>query len=111
LTSDHTRVAEMLYKGEITKEQAKHHPHRNRVRRSIGLRPNVEPDVQAFVLEPQDSLVLCSDGLWNMVEDNIIGEVVSSEAEPFDVCRDLVDKALAHGGRDNITVVFVDVKS
>jgi protein phosphatase len=107
LTRDHTLVAELVTAGTLTPEQAAHHQMRNVVLNSVGGGNSaVKPDVHKHLLEPEDALLLCTDGLTGMVSDEQIAAVLARGASPEDTCRALVDEANARGGHDNITVVM-----
>jgi len=108
LTEDHSVIGILLRGGEITAEEAEHHPARGRVSRYIGMEAEVYPDVQWHRAEAGDRLLLCTDGLTGMVSDSAIGEVLSEFPDPERACRALVDAANASGGKDNITALIVD---
>jgi protein phosphatase len=106
LTEDHTVVAEMVGRGEISAEQARHHPHRHVVTNVLGGgHAGVHVAVQRVSVEPGDMLLLCSDGLTDMLDDHRIAEILAAEAEPEAACRQLVAQANEAGGQDNITAV------
>jgi protein phosphatase len=107
LTSDHSLVARLVDIGQITPEQARTHPQKNLLYRSIGTDPSVEVDTFAEQLEPGDILLLCSDGLVNHVRDEEIAEMVLEQPNPNRACEQLVALANQRGGRDNISVVIV----
>jgi protein phosphatase len=109
LTEDHSLVAELEREGRITAAEARVHPQRNIVTRVLGNEPEVEVD--AFPLDPftGDRLLLCSDGLFNEVDERDIVHVLAHEHEPVAAAGALVDLANRAGGRDNITVVVIDV--
>ena len=111
LSRDHTLVARLVEQGIITPEQARYHPQRNVIRQAVGVAdPSepLEPDIETFPLQAGDLYLLCSDGLTDMVDDAEI-EAVLREEPPTRAAWRLVDRALANGGRDNITVVLVRV--
>jgi protein phosphatase len=110
LTSDHSLVARLVDIGQITAEQARTHPQRNLLYRSIGTDPSVEVDTFAEQLEPGDILLLCSDGLVNHVSDEEIARSVIEQSDPDRACAHLVALANERGGRDNISVVIVRVE-
>ncbi len=93
--------------GQITEDDIYSHPHRNAILRSLGERPNVETDLFPLRLNPGDALFLCSDGLWEMVRNPRIAEVVTTIDDPQAASDLLVKEANANGGEDNITVVLV----
>ena len=111
LTSDHSLVARLVDIGQITAEQARTHPQRNLLYRSIGTDPSVEVDTFSEQLEPGDILLLCSDGLVNHVTDEEIARSVLEQSDPNRACEQLVALANERGGRDNISVVIVRVES
>jgi protein phosphatase len=109
LTSDHSLVARLVDIGQITPEQARTHPQRNLLYRSIGTDPAVEVDTLSEQLEPGDVVLLCSDGLYNHVRDEEIAQI-ALESDPDRACERLVALANERGGRDNISVVIVRVE-
>jgi len=109
LTRDHSLVATLVEEGEITEEQARHHPQRNIITKALGLEPQVEVDLTAVKIEPGDVFLLASDGLTGLVTDDRIAEVLASGGEPAEQTRRLVDMALEGGGTDNISVVIVRI--
>ena len=108
ITEDHSVVAELLAGGMITEDEARFHPQRNLVTRSLGLAPSIEADVETFDLEPGDRVLLCSDGLTNMVDDDNIAGLLG-EGTPDEAVWALIEAANRAGGHDNVTVVVVDV--
>jgi protein phosphatase len=110
LTSDHSLVARLVDIGQITPEQARTHPQRNLLYRSIGTDPSVEVDTLSEQLEPGDVVLLCSDGLYNHVRDEEIAQLALEQADPGRACERLVALANERGGRDNISVVIVRVE-
>lgn len=110
VTEDHSLVETMVRVGQLTPEQAAGHPKRNVVTRALGIEPTVDVDCWALTPAPGDRLLLCSDGLFGEVDDATISEVLAREADPTSVAEELVRLANAAGGRDNITVVVVDIE-
>jgi protein phosphatase len=110
LTSDHSLVARLVDIGQITPEQARTHPQRNLLYRSIGTDPSVEVDTLSEQLEPGDVVLLCSDGLFNHVRDEEIARIALEEPDPDRACQRLVALANERGGRDNISAVIVRVE-
>jgi serine/threonine protein phosphatase PrpC len=111
LSRDHTLVARLVEQGIITPEQAKYHPQRNVIRQAVGVAdPSepLEPDIETFALQAGDLYLLCSDGLTDMVDDAEI-EAILRDEPPTRAAWRLVDRALANGGRDNVTVVLVQI--
>jgi protein phosphatase len=109
LTEDHTLVQQMVLAGELTPAQAEIHPHRNILTRVVGVEPGVEVDELEIELRPGDRLLLCTDGLTNMLPDARIAQVLGEEDEPRAAAERLVAEANQAGGIDNITVVLVDL--
>ncbi len=110
ITLDHSLVANLVIAGVITPEEVYTHPERNKVYRSLGNRDGVEVDWFTRDLRQDDSLLLCSDGLWEMVRDPDIRRIVGSGQEPTQVCDMLVQAALRNGGEDNVSAVIVKVE-
>ena len=107
ITRDHSLVEELVEVGAITKEQAKRHPQRNVITRALGSEAEVEADYFEFTLQSGDILLLCSDGLSNMVTDLEMLDYAKEYQEPELICRALMSKALKRGARDHVTVVAV----
>jgi protein phosphatase len=110
LTSDHSLVARLVDIGQLTAAEARNHPQRNVLYRTIGTDPAVEVDTRSEQLEPGDVILLCSDGLFNHVEDDEIARIALAQADPQRACDELVRLANERGGRDNISVVIVRVE-
>jgi serine/threonine protein phosphatase PrpC len=112
LTEDHSVPGALLKQGRITAEEAHDHPHRHVLYRCLGLKPGVEVDIYpSLSLQAGDSLLLCSDGLWDMVYPaDRLAAYLASEAGPQSICRRLVDAANDAGGEDNITALLVRVE-
>lgn len=107
ITRDHSLVEDLVEYGAITKEQAKTHPQRNVITRALGSEAQVDADYFEFTLQGGDFLLLCSDGLSNIVSDDEILEYSREYPEPELLCRSLMSKALNRGARDNVTVLAV----
>jgi PPM family protein phosphatase len=111
LTDDHSLVAELVREGRLSPEEAAVHPGRSVVFRALGSMPDVEVDTLEVVLDADDRLLLCSDGLTSMLGDPVIATVLRDVADTRTAVASLVTRANAAGGTDNITVVLVDVRS
>lgn len=109
LTEDHSLVERMVRRGELTREEARFHPHRNIIYRSIGSRDDLEVDIITRLVRRGDLILLCSDGLTGMLEDDDIAEIMSRKDDPWLIAKELVVAANAHGGEDNISVIVVRV--
>jgi protein phosphatase len=110
LTTDHTVVQEAVARGLLTRQQAAVHPQRGVVTRAVGLDPKVPVDLpEPLELEPGDQVLLCTDGLTEVVDDDRIAAVLISQADGDDACRALIAAANQGGGPDNVTVVLLRV--
>jgi len=110
LTIDHSFVQELVAEGAITRAEARTHPRRNIVTRALGIEPYVRVDSWTMPIIRGDRFVLCSDGLVDEITDDAISEILDTHADdPDAAAQALVDAANEAGGRDNITVVIVDV--
>ena len=109
VTDDHSLAAEMVRGGEITLEEAVTHPQRHVITRALGIEGEVTPDTFPIAIREGDRVLLCSDGLTNEVDDEEIARVLATVADPQDAADELVSRANAHGGADNISVVVIDV--
>lgn len=106
ITQDHSLIAEMVRMGELTPEEGRHHPDKNIITRAVGTAEDVKIDFFDLKLEAGDRLVMCSDGLSNMVEDSEIFDILTDD-DTEDPAAALVDRANANGGLDNIAVIVV----
>ena len=109
LTRDHSYVADLVAAGQITEDEALHHPNRNMLTRALGVDRALQVDSWDLVPEPGDRYLLCSDGLFNEVMPDQLAELLDSVEDPDELVAELVLRANARGGRDNISVVLVDV--
>jgi protein phosphatase len=110
LTEDHSAVMEMVKAGLITHEQARHHPEKNIILRAMGSHADVEVTTwqEPFPVKAGDRFLLCTDGLYDLVDDEEIGRIVTL-SEPQSACENLIALAKVRGGHDNITVGIVCV--
>ncbi|MFZ9482949.1 MAG: Stp1/IreP family PP2C-type Ser/Thr phosphatase [Ilumatobacteraceae bacterium] len=106
---DHSYVQELVSTGHITEQEARRHPRRNIVTRALGIEPTVRVDTWVMPLVRGDRYVLCSDGLVDEVDDPEILAILQMHSDPQRAAEDLVEAANVMGGRDNTTVVVVDV--
>jgi protein phosphatase len=107
VTRDHSLVAEMVRIGEVNDSEARVHPDKNIITRAIGACDDVEADFFEVELHEGEQVLICTDGLTNMVEDEEIREIMVSEATPEERVEKLVQTANRNGGRDNITVMTI----
>lgn len=108
ITRDHSLVADLIEHGEITPQDARNHPWRSYITRALGLDPRVQADLYELNVSAGDRLMLCSDGLYAMIEDTLIERILATSATPQAAADALVRAANDAGGSDNITVVVVD---
>lgn len=107
VTKDHSLVEEMLDRGEITPKEAQSHPHKNLITRALGTDRKVEADLYELVLKHGDRLLLCSDGLSNLVSEEELAAYAGAALPLEEICVRLVDLANMRGGFDNITVLLI----
>lgn len=112
ITVDHSYVEEMVRKGEIQRKDARIHPKKNVITRAVGVEETVEADFYEIETESDSRfLLLCTDGLTNMVEDDEIRHMVMKYAKtPQDAVQRLVKKANEYGGKDNISIIMISLK-
>ena len=110
VTVDHSEVQEMVDRGEITAQAALTHPRRNVITRALGTGEDSEADFWMLPARPGDRLLICSDGLTNEVGDGAIRDVLVARTPPQIAVDDLLQAALRSGGRDNISLIIVDVE-
>lgn len=110
VTRDHSIVARLAEVGIIRPEDVRTHPRRNEIYRSLGQQPHVDVDLFTRTLRKGDRLILCTDGLWEMVPDDEIRRIVESARTPQEACDVLVAAANQAGGEDNITVIVVEIE-
>lgn len=109
LTVDHSLVERLVETNQITREEARHHPQRNVIYRTIGDKAGIEIEVATHTLEVGDYLLLCSDGLSGMVDDEKMKTIVLGTPSPQDACDALISAANDAGGEDNISVIIVKI--
>ncbi len=107
ITQDHSLVEEMVRLGELTPEEARNHPDKNIITRAVGTGEEVRIDFFDMKLEEGAMLLMCSDGLTNMVDDETIYDIVKNVENPGKA-QALVDQANANGGKDNIAVILIE---
>ncbi len=111
ITRDHSLVASLVANGQIKPDEIYNHPQRNLIYRSLGHKAKLEVDTFVQILQPGDGLLLCSDGLWEMVQDQaVIVNILEQASTPEQACRELVDAANAAGGEDNIGVIVARMR-
>jgi protein phosphatase len=110
ITEDHSQVMEMVKYGIISREEAKNHEDKNVILRAMGTQPQVEAELAApFAVYPDDTFLLCSDGLCDMVDDEEMHAILLNSRDVHSACESLVEAAKQSGGHDNITVGIVKI--
>ena len=108
ITKDHSYVQELIRQGDITQEEAKNHPQRNVLLKAIGVEEKIKPDIITKGFVKGDIILVCSDGLTNMVDDKYIYEIIMKNIYDVNVaCKKLVEKANYNGGLDNVSVILI----
>ncbi|MEE1248170.1 MAG: Stp1/IreP family PP2C-type Ser/Thr phosphatase [Lachnospiraceae bacterium] len=108
ITKDHSYVQEMVRLGEMDEETAKAHPDKNIITRAIGVGKEVAIDFFEEEVKAGDVILMCSDGLTNMVEDDVIRNIINGQRDIAEKAEKLVETANRNGGKDNITVVVIE---
>jgi serine/threonine protein phosphatase PrpC len=112
VTKDHSLVQKLVEANQIAPEDVYTHPQRNLIYRSLGAgHKNIEVDVFQETVQPGDTFLLCSDGLWEMVRHQELHTVLSEQRSPQKICDMLIDMANNHGGEDNITAIVVHISA
>ena len=107
LTHDQSIVGDLLQQGKITPKEAFIHPQRNMLLQAVGVEKEVKPEILHFLLQSDDRLLLCSDGLSDMLRDEEIAAVLAQENDGEAAAQLLLDKALDNGGKDNISLILL----
>ncbi len=108
LTRDHSLVEDLFSRGQISREQVSTHPQRHILVRALGIEGQTEPDISDQAIQSADILLLCTDGITNMLSDQqIIDQLTRAADSPGEACRGLISEANARGGKDNSTAVVV----
>ncbi|TCK98333.1 protein phosphatase [Natranaerovirga hydrolytica] len=108
ITKDHSLVEEMIHTGHITEEEANEHPDRNVITRAIGAQPSIEVDIYKIKLKANNKILMCSDGLTNMLSEETVNQIINEANEDKDKVDHLINKANELGGTDNISVILMD---
>ena len=109
VTEDHSLVEVMVKTGELDRQEARVHPNKNIITRAIGANITVEPDFFEVNLEEGDTVLMCSDGLTNMLEDETIERIIKENDDPATAAETLVRCANENGGKDNIAIIIIKV--
>ena len=109
ITRDHSWIAEMVMRGELSKEEARNHPDKNIITRALGAEKTVDVDFFDMRLEPGSTILMCSDGLSNMVEDKKMEEIILNSDEDITwKGNTLIQEANNNGGKDNIAIILIE---
>ncbi|RZU47600.1 protein phosphatase [Fluviicoccus keumensis] len=108
ISHDHSAVQEMIDSGMITPDQAAHHPHRNVITRAVGGGDKLYPELRVFNVQAGDWYLLCSDGFYNEVSEDVMSSLIVQDTLEASVAK-LMEKALAHGAADNVSLIVVKV--
>ncbi len=111
ITDDHSMVGELVRDGQITADQAAIHPQRNVITRAVGMEPTVDVDLVTLEVKAGDRLLLCSDGITDMLHNSAIERALAAATTPQECAETLADQALENGGIDNLTAVVFDIVS
>jgi PPM family protein phosphatase len=109
ITRDHSLVQRLIELGQLTPDEAAVHPQKNVLYRALGQSETLEVDALTRRLPPNSKLMICSDGLWNMISESEIIEITMKHSNPQEACDKLVALANTHGGTDNITAVLLQI--
>ncbi|MEM7736513.1 MAG: Stp1/IreP family PP2C-type Ser/Thr phosphatase [Deinococcota bacterium] len=109
LTQDHSWVAERVRLGILTADEARNHRWRNVITNALGANPEIKLDMMSFEVLPQDRILLCSDGITSLIEDETLAKIVS-QYSPDQAVEELIDRANEQGSPDNVTAVIVSVE-
>ena len=107
ITKDHSYVQQLLDKGDITIDEYKNHPNKNVITKALGIADIPEPDIFDMTLDSCGYLLICTDGLTNMLDDNTILNIINQETDLEEKTKELAKKANENGGTDNITIILI----
>jgi protein phosphatase len=108
ITTDHSYVEEMIRRGSLQRENARSNPNKNIITRAVGAKNDIQLDIYVVELKPGDLLLMCSDGLSNMLEDEEMRMIIKRQRDIVEMAEELVKAANENGGKDNISVILVD---
>lgn len=108
ITTDHSYVEEMIRRGNLQRENARSNPNKNIITRAVGAKNEIQADIYVVELKPSDLLLMCSDGLSNMLEDEEMRMIIRRQRDIVEMAEELVKAANENGGKDNISVVLID---
>ena len=108
ITTDHSYVEEMIRRGNLQRENARSNPNKNIITRAVGAKNEVQVDIYVMELKPGDLILMCSDGLSNMLEDEDMRMIIKRQRDIIEMAEQLVKAANDNGGKDNISVILID---
>ena len=108
ITRDHSWIAELVRRGELSKEEAMDHPGKNIITRAVGTAPEVNIDFFDVELEEGNKILMCSDGLSNMVRDDVMQEILQASENIEESAEKMVQQANENGGKDNMSVIIIE---
>ena len=108
VTRDHSHVQDLVENGVITAKDARSHPRKNLITRAVGIERRVRSDIFRLDLREGDKLLLCSDGLSNLLEEDELADILENESNGKSACRRMMDTALRRGAPDNVTIVLLE---
>lgn len=108
ITEDHSTIALLLKNNLISEEEVKSHPLRGKINKAIGIEKDVEPDYNRLDIRGGDQILLCSDGLWNMLDDEFMFRILKKDITTEEKCLKLLNEANRAGGKDNITAILIE---
>lgn len=106
ITLDHSLVEELIRTGQLDRNKGRNHPEKNIITRALGIAQEVVPDFFEVTLKQEDKVLLCSDGLSNMIEDDEIKDIVMENGDLETAVSKMIDRANYYGGKDNISVIL-----
>lgn len=109
VTMDHSLVEELIRSGQLERNKGRNHPEKNIITRAMGSRGEAMPDFFEIDVNPGDQILMCTDGLSNMVEDDEIRDIVEDSATSEDAVSSLINRANYYGGNDNVSVIIVSI--
>ena len=108
VTRDHSYVEELIRSGRLKKADARNHPHKNKITRAVGVFPSIDVDFFEVELGKEDYILLCTDGLTNMVEDEEIRRIILGQRDTVERVSALIEEANKNGGKDNVTALIIE---
>lgn len=107
VTKDHSYVQELVDSGEISEKESRKHPKKNVITKAVGIMSSVEPDMMRLTLDPEESLLLCCDGVIAHLDDDDIHKIINDSDDPQNACQKIIDLANERGGSDNISLILL----